>query len=103
MAVKIGGTTYLVASFFQRFENKQHILTARMEQLEQEIESHAEKAINVERFLKIVEKYTDIKELTPEILREFVERIEVHERSEYRDKNATQQIDIYYNFIGLMP
>lgn len=87
----------------QDYENEQHILTARMEQLEQEIESHTEKAVNVERFLKIVEKYTDIKELTPEILREFIERIEIHERSVYRGKDATQQIDIYYNFIDLMP
>lgn len=87
----------------QDYENEHHTLIARAEQLEQEIASHAEKAVNVERFLKIVEKYTDIKELTPEILREFVARIEVHERSEYRGKNATQQIDIYYNFIGLMP
>lgn len=61
------------------------------------------KAVNVERFLKIVEKYTDIKELTPEILREFIERIEIYERSVYRGKDATQQIDIYYNFIALMP
>lgn len=76
---------------------------ARAAQLEQEIAGHAEKAVNVERFLKIVDKYTGIKALTPEILREFIECIEVHERSVYRGKNATQQIDIYYNFIGLMP
>jgi len=87
----------------QDYENEQCALTTRAEQLEQEIESHTEKAVNVERFLKIVEKYTDIKELTPEILREFIERIEIHERSVYRGKDATQQIDIYYNFIGLMP
>lgn len=87
----------------QDYENEQCALTTRAEQLEQEIESHTEKAVNVERFLKIVEKYTDIKELTPEILREFIERIEIHERSVYRGKDATQQIDIYYSFIGLMP
>lgn len=54
------------------------------------------------RFLKIVRKYTDIQELTPEILREFIDRIEIHERSVKYGKNATQQIDIYYNFVGLL-
>lgn len=50
------------------YEAEQATLTARTAQLEQEITSHTEKAINVERFLKIVDKYTDIKVLTPEIL-----------------------------------
>lgn len=39
----------------------------------------------------------------PKILREFVERIEIHERSVYHGKDATQQIDIYCNFIGMTP
>ena len=40
-------------------------------------------------------------ELTPELVREFVERIEVHERSwRYKKKHYTQQVDIYFNFIG---
>lgn len=91
------------AMLSQDYESEQAALTARTAQLEQEIASHTEKAVSVERFLKIVDKYTNIKELTPEIMREFIERIEVHERSVYRGKDATQQIDIYYNFIGLMP
>jgi len=37
----------------------------------------------------------------PEIVREFIDRIEVHERSErYKKKNYTQHIDIYFNFVG---
>lgn len=87
----------------QDYEGEQATLSVRVQQLEQEIESYTEKAVNVERFLKIVDRYTDIKELTPEILREFIERIEIHERSVYHGKDATQQIDIYYNFIGMMP
>lgn len=85
------------------YEGEQATLSVRVQQLEQEIESYTEKAVNVERFLKIVDRYTDIKELTPEILREFIERIEIHERSVYHGKDATQQIDIYYNFIGMLP
>lgn len=74
-----------------------------MRNLEQEIKSYTEKTVNAGRFLKIFDRYTDINELPPDILREFVERIEIHERSVYHGKDATQQIDIYYNFIGMTP
>ena len=40
-------------------------------------------------------------ELTPELVREFIQRIEIHERSgRYKKKHYTQQVDIYFNFIG---
>ena len=57
----------------------------------------------MEQFLKIVDKYTDIKKLTPEIIRKSIERIEIHARSVYRRKDATRQIDIYCSFIDMMP
>ena len=49
----------------------------------------------------MVQRYTGIQELTPEIVREFIEKIVVHERSEpWKKKNYTQQIDVYFNFVG---
>lgn len=57
-------------------------------------------ATNVDRFLDIVRKYTDIKELTPEILRTFVSKIVIHERSRKHVKDAEQDIDIYFAHIG---
>ena len=48
--------------------------------------------------------YTDLRELTPEVLRTFIERIIIHERTAKHSKSATQQIDIYFRYIGkLMP
>ncbi|WP_413927172.1 DUF4368 domain-containing protein [Clostridioides sp. ES-S-0001-03] len=48
-----------------------------------------------------MEKYTDIRELTPELVREFIEKIVVYERSEPRKKkNYTQQVEVYFNFVG---
>ena len=57
---------------------------------------------NVQRFLDITGKYTDITELTPELLRTFVNKIVIYEREKKHDKNAPQQIDIYYRYIGSM-
>ena len=87
----------------QGYEQEQKELTAKTEQLEREIQESGEKAVHVDRFLAIVHKYTDIRELTPVLLREFIQRIEVHERSVYCSPKATQQVDIYYNFVGMLP
>src|SRR5699024_11933256 len=46
--------------------------------LRDEIEAEEQKSANVERFLSVVERYTEIPELTPCILHEFVEKIVVH-------------------------
>ena len=46
--------------------------------------------------------YTDIPELTPCILHEFVEKIIVHAASDPKGKNRTQEIDIYYKGIGAL-
>ena len=54
----------------------------------------------MERFLSVVERYTEIPELTPCILHEFVEKIVVHTVSDPKGKNRTQEIDIYCEGIG---
>ena len=58
-----------------------------------------ENAGNADRFLAIVRKYTDIQELTPEIIREFVERIYIYQPQTVGDKRV-QRIRIVWNCIG---
>lgn len=57
-------------------------------------------AVNVEKFMAVVRKYTSFEELTPTLLREFVEKIVVHEC--WKDEQGTrhQDIEIYYSFVG---
>ena len=50
----------------------------------------------------MAKKYTDIEELTPDVLRTFISKIVIHERKKKHDKNAMQQIDIYFRYIGSM-
>ena len=50
----------------------------------------------MERFLSVVERYTEIPELTPCILHEFVEKIVVHTVCNPKGKNRPQEMDIYY-------
>ena len=48
----------------------------------------------------MIRKYKDFSELTPTIIHEFVDRIEIHERADRRHRVTTQKVDIYLNFIG---
>ncbi len=55
---------------------------------------------DVEAFLPLVRQYTDLQELNAHILNELIEKIVVHEKERDEDGNVTQQVDIYYRFIG---
>ena len=81
------------------YESEQKQLAERAAVLETELAEQGEKAANVGKFLAIVRKYTDIQELTPTLLREFVDKIVVHEPDRSSGKRE-QKIDIYYNFVG---
>ena len=82
------------------YEREQTELNSLISSLEAEITEEAEKSVNVSSFLNIVQKYTRITELNATILREFIEKIIIHERVKDNGK-TTQQINIVYNFIGL--
>lgn len=55
--------------------------------------------MNVDQFLKLVRKYTDIQELTAEIVREFIDRVYVYKK-ESVDGHRVRRIRIVYNSIG---
>ena len=84
------------------YEKEQHELQELAAVLRGEIEAEERKSANVERFLSVVERYTEIPELTPCILHEFIEKIVVHAASDSKGKNRTQEIDIYYKGIGAL-
>ena len=56
-------------------------------------------AVKVQSFLKIVKKYTEPTELTPAILREFVDKVVVH-APDKSSGHRVQRIDVQYMFIG---
>ena len=50
--------------------------------------------------MNVVRRHTGFEELTPTLLREFVEKIVVHECSYDENKTRRQDIEIYYSFVG---
>jgi hypothetical protein len=81
------------------YEAEQHTLESRVAELKYAITSEKESALGVDHFLGLVRKYTDIQELTAEILREFVEKIYVY-KAERIEGRRVQRIKIVYNCIG---
>jgi site-specific DNA recombinase len=81
------------------YEAEQHTLENRVAELKSTMTSEKESALGVDHFLALVRKYTDIKELTAEIIREFVEKIHVY-KAERIDGRRVQRIKIIYNCIG---
>lgn len=81
------------------YETEQHTLESRVAELESSMTLEKESALGVDHFLALVRKYTDIQELTAEIIREFVEKIYVY-KAERIDGKRVQRIRIVYNCIG---
>ena len=87
------------AKMSESYETEQKTLEARVAELSDLIASEQEANLNVDRFLNLVRKYTDIQELTAEVIREFVEKIYVH-KAERIDGKRVQRIQIVWNCIG---
>ena len=81
------------------YEDEQKMLESRIRELKAAIGTVTENTSNVDAFLKLVRKYTDIQELTAEIIREFVEKIYVY-KVERIDGKRIQRIKIVWNCIG---
>ena len=81
------------------YEQEQAELKQSAEKLHSIVAVAEAQSVNVQSFLKIVKKYTEPTELTPALLREFVEKIVVH-APDKSSGHRTQRIDVHYNFIG---
>lgn len=85
-----------------KYEREQAELRGKREALSAEIARNDELYNNIQQFIPLVWKYTDLQELTPYVLNELIEKIVVHEKVIGTDGVKTQQVDIYYKFIGLI-
>ena len=81
------------------YEAEQHDLMARVKELKALIAKEAEATANVNAFLSIVKKYTDIPEFTAEIVREFIEKVYISHPEKVNGKNI-QEVCIVWNCIG---
>ena len=83
------------------YDKEQQELKIKIEQLSKQINNTEKKTIDLTQFINNVKKYTEITELTPEILNELIEKILVHQ-AEIVNGKKVQEIDIYYRGVGII-
>ena len=79
-----------------------HMLEEQIPQKEQRLAQLQAREANVDAFIEKAKQYTTIDTLTPELLRLFIQRIEIGERDVKYSRNASQAIRIIYRDIGLV-
>ena len=83
------------------YDKEQQELKIKIEQLSKEIENTEKKDTDITQFISNVKKYTEITELTPEILNELIEKIAIHQ-TEIVNGKKVQEIDIHYRGVGII-
>lgn len=85
--------TFMVSGY----DDEKAALVEKIRGLEKEVSTVTERRDDVGRFVQIVRKYTDVQELSYEIVHEFIDHILVYELD--KDTN-TRKVEIYYSFVG---
>ena len=83
----------------QSYEEEQHQLQTSISDLTERLAKQQEDKLNISKFMTRISKYTELPELTVEIVNELIDKIVIHKPIGTK-RNRIIQIDIYYNFIG---
>lgn len=89
------------ATLSMSYEEEQRELKTALPDMENYLETETDKTENLQRFIDKVKRITEIKELTAELVHEFIDKIVVH-APRYLDGKRVQLIDIYYNGVGIL-
>ena len=88
------------ATLDAQYGKEQAELKSEVKALEEFLESHEKNKKSAERFISLIEKYENFDNLTIAMLNEFIDKILVHERDRKGSIQTTQEIEIYFNFVG---
>ena len=83
-----------------QYAKEQEALNAEIAELEKAVTGYEQSRKSAEKFIALIDKYENFDTLTNTMLNEFVEKILVHERSRKGSQDTTQEIEIYFNFLG---
>ena len=83
-----------------QYAKEQNALSGEIVELKKAIGGYEQSKKSAEKFISLVEKYERFDTLTTTMLNEFVEKILIHERARKGSQDTTQEIEIYFNFVG---
>ena len=83
-----------------QYAKEQDALEIEIAELEKAVTGYEQSQKSAEKFIALIDKYENFDILTNTMLNEFVEKILVHERARKGSQDTTQEIEIYFNFLG---
>ena len=83
-----------------KYTAEKNALFAEIRELEQTVTNYNNHQKYAEKFVALVDRYQGFEELTITMLNEFIDKILVHERDEKGRIDTTQEVDIFFNFVG---
>ena len=83
-----------------QYAKEQSELTTEISALEKAVKGYEKHEKDADRFIALIDKYKNFDKLTVTMLNEFVEKILVHERDRKGSRDTTQEVEIYFNFVG---
>ena len=83
-----------------QYAKEQAALTAEIATLEKAVGDYEKHEKSADRFITLIDKYQNFDKLTNTMLNEFVDKILVHERARKGSRETTQEVEIFFNFVG---
>jgi len=95
---KLPDTRY--AALDAQYAREQEALSGEIAELEKSIDGYEKNRKSADKFIALIDKYENFDTLTTTMLNEFVEKISVHERDRKGSQDTTQEVEIFFNFVG---
>ena len=86
-------------TLIKKYSLEQNELENRIQELDISLKTTKSTPIRTDKFIKVIKKYTEPTEITKEMVKDLIDKIVIHEAIG-KKPNRTQNIDIYFNFIG---
>ncbi len=84
----------------EKYQAEQQELDAKIQQLRSSMEADQQTAQDAGKWIELIRRYTNIAELSVDLLNALIEKVVVHEATKDADGSRLQEVEIYYRFIG---
>ena len=88
------------AALDAQYAKEQDALNMEIAQLQKAVAGYEQSRKSAKQFISLIDKYENFDNLTNTMLNEFIEKILVHERDRKGSQDTTQEVEIYFNFVG---
>lgn len=83
------------------YEKEQKNLTASVENWKLELKNAQQQEVDLRQLLRAPREFTEVKQLTPELVNTLIQRIEVHSKEKVNGRNRVK-VDIYFTAVGMV-